>query len=322
MQIDLPKVAKKQGKPPTRLPPIGATKASQISLTVVASRGIRMVETTLRQNRAIFPGIKRNLAVDASTLCLQARKVPKRRAIHKTRPTLSIRGAQGESWWHLAGSAQATQAVPAGGVPTARRLVKDDLDEFALLMAQLRSELGHQEQQLTPLVSRIYVEEERRNRTRLGKTVQSRFGVPLEDLMSSNDVAAQIQAATQQSVALIKGLNAEVLKKVEYAVLDAAQQEQSVTTLSERLRETMGISRSRARLIAKDQTSKFNSTLNKVRQDQLGIDRYVWSTQLDERVRPLHENREGKVFSWNDPPSDGHPGFPPGCRCVAAPFVG
>jgi SPP1 gp7 family putative phage head morphogenesis protein len=321
MQIDLPKVAKKQGKPPTRLPPIGATKASQISLTVVASRGIRTVETTLRQNRAIFPGIKRNLAVDASTLCLQARKVPKRRATHKTRPTLSIRGAQGESWWHLAGSAQATQAVPAGGVPTARRLVKDDLDEFALLMAQLRSELGHQEQQLTPLVSRIYVEEERRNRTRLGKTVQSRFGVPLEDLMSSNDVAAQIQAATQQSVALIKGLNAEVLKKVEYAVLDAAQQEQSVTTLSERLRETMGISRSRARLIAKDQTSKFNSTLNKVRQDQLGIDRYVWSTQLDERVRPLHENREGQVFSWDDPPSDGHPGFPPGCRCVAAPYV-
>jgi SPP1 gp7 family putative phage head morphogenesis protein len=190
-----------------------------------------------------------------------------------------------------------------------------------LLMAQLRSELGHQEQQLTPLVSRIYVEEERRHRTRLGKTVQSRFGVPLEDLMSSNDVAAQIQAATQQSVALIKGLNAEVLKKVEYAVLDAAQQEQSVTTLSERLRETMGVSRSRARLIAKDQTSKFNSTLNKVRQDQLGIDRYVWSTQLDERVRPLHENREGQVFSWDDPPSDGHPGFPPGCRCVAAPYV-
>jgi SPP1 gp7 family putative phage head morphogenesis protein len=47
----------------------------------------------------------------------------------------------------------------------------------------------------------------------------------------------------------------------------------------------------------------------------------VWSTQLDERVRPLHENREGQVFSWDDPPSDGHPGFPPGCRCVAAPYV-
>jgi SPP1 gp7 family putative phage head morphogenesis protein len=316
MQIDLPKVAKKQGKPPTRLPPIGATKASEISLKLIANRGIRTVETTLRQNRTIYPGIKQELATDASTLCLQARKVPKRRAIPKTRPTLLTRGAQGESWWHLAASVSATQAAPEK-----RRVVKDDLDEFALLMAQLRSELGHQEQQLTPLVSRIYVEEERRHRTRLGKTVQSRFGVPLEDLMSSNDVAAQIQAATQQSVALIKGLNAEVLKKVEYAVLDAAQQEQSVTTLSERLRETMGVSRSRARLIAKDQTSKFNSTLNKVRQDQLGIDRYVWSTQLDERVRPLHENREGQVFSWDDPPSDGHPGFPPGCRCVAAPYV-
>jgi SPP1 gp7 family putative phage head morphogenesis protein len=282
MQIDLPKVAKKQGKPPTRLPPIGATKASEISLKLIANRGIRTVETTLRQNRTIYPGIKQELATDASTLCRQARKVPKRRAIPKTRPTLLTRGAQGESWWHLAASVSATQAAPE---------------------------------------KRRVVEEERRHRTRLGKTVQSRFGVPLEDLMSSNDVAAQIQAATQQSVALIKGLNAEVLKKVEYAVLDAAQQEQSVTTLSERLRETMGISRSRARLIAKDQTSKFNSTLNKVRQDQLGIDRYVWSTQLDERVRPLHENREGQVFSWDDPPSDGHPGFPPGCRCVAAPYV-
>ncbi len=44
---------------------------------------------------------------------------------------------------------------------------------------------------------------------------------------------------------------------------------------------------------------------------------YKWRTQKDNRVRKEHMEREGKVFNWDTPPFDGHPGEPYNCRCWA-----
>ena len=44
---------------------------------------------------------------------------------------------------------------------------------------------------------------------------------------------------------------------------------------------------------------------------------YKWYTQLANRVRPSHKEREGRIFSWDDPPEGGHPGEDFGCRCWA-----
>lgn len=75
----------------------------------------------------------------------------------------------------------------------------------------------------------------------------------------------------------------------------------------------------RARLIARDQISKYNGQLNQTRQTALGITKYRWVTVGDDRVRESHRSKNGKIFSWNDPPADtGHPGQDYQCRCVAA----
>ena len=66
------------------------------------------------------------------------------------------------------------------------------------------------------------------------------------------------------------------------------------------------VTESRAKLIARDQTSKMNGAFNEARQTSLGIDRYVWQTSGDERVREEHQANDGQVFSWNDPPATGH----------------
>ncbi len=44
---------------------------------------------------------------------------------------------------------------------------------------------------------------------------------------------------------------------------------------------------------------------------------YIWRTVGDGRVRSSHAERNGKVFSWEDPPEDGHPGEAYNCRCWA-----
>jgi SPP1 gp7 family putative phage head morphogenesis protein len=83
-----------------------------------------------------------------------------------------------------------------------------------------------------------------------------------------------------------------------------------------------GTVRSRARLIARDQVNKLNGQLTELRQNELGISRYTWRTMGDERVRETHAAKDGKVFSWDDPPADtGNPGEEIQCRCYAEPIL-
>lgn len=46
---------------------------------------------------------------------------------------------------------------------------------------------------------------------------------------------------------------------------------------------------------------------------------YIWRTRGDSKVRSSHRDRDGKIFSWDNPPEGGHPGEAPGCRCWAEP---
>lgn len=57
-----------------------------------------------------------------------------------------------------------------------------------------------------------------------------------------------------------------------------------------------------------------------------GLTKYVWTSQLDEIVRPGHARLEGTVQLWSAPPVTGddghraHPGEDRFCRCVAFPW--
>lgn len=75
----------------------------------------------------------------------------------------------------------------------------------------------------------------------------------------------------------------------------------------------------RARLIARDQISKYNGQLNQTRQTALGLSKYRWVTSGDDRVRKSHKANNGKIFSWDSPPATGHPGEDYQCRCIAQP---
>ena len=85
--------------------------------------------------------------------------------------------------------------------------------------------------------------------------------------------------------------------------------------ITKALAQALGRSQRKARIIARDQTHKLNSLLTRLRNEQLGVDAYIWRTMRDDRVRKAHADREGKVFRWQDPPPDGHPGYPINCRC-------
>ncbi len=59
--------------------------------------------------------------------------------------------------------------------------------------------------------------------------------------------------------------------------------------------------------------------LDKTRQQQFGVKKYIWRTAGDDKVRTSHAELEGKIFAWDE--NSIKPGEEPGCRCSAEPVL-
>ena len=160
------------------------------------------------------------------------------------------------------------------------------------------------------------VEISKYNESQFQKMNRSVFGIDLyQDEPWLED---QLKLFANQNAQLITGMTSQELERVAGIVERGLQQGERFTQIAEELQKSFGISHRRATLIARDQTSKLNSSLSKLRQQELGIEEYIWQTSGDERVRPTHRANDGKKFRWDKPPSKtGHPGHDVNCRCVA-----
>lgn len=122
---------------------------------------------------------------------------------------------------------------------------------------------------------------------------------------------------TRENAGLIKSIDERYFDDVRDTILEAVRTGRTTREVMASLQERYAVSRSRAELIARDQIGKLNGAITKQKQTRLGVTHYTWSTSLDARVRPEHRVREGRVFAWDAPPEDGHPGIAINCRCVA-----
>jgi len=133
-------------------------------------------------------------------------------------------------------------------------------------------------------------------------------------------LSAEYKTFTRENVSLIKSIPDQFFDKVERSIIKNVRQGALTKDIKAEILKNYDVSESRAALIARDQVGKFNGNLNQLRQTNVGVAKYIWSTSGDERVRDSHASKEGKTFSWNDPPSDtGHPGEDFQCRCSAIP---
>jgi SPP1 gp7 family putative phage head morphogenesis protein len=145
-------------------------------------------------------------------------------------------------------------------------------------------------------------------------------------LIGIGDVTANIEAEilsdwVTANVDLITRLNEEQIGKLQSLFLRSLHSGSRPAQIETEIRKITKGSVNRARLIARDQIGKLNGQLDRQKQTGAGVDSYVWRGALDARERPEHVAREGLVFSWADPPEDGHPGHPVACRCSAEPHL-
>jgi len=122
------------------------------------------------------------------------------------------------------------------------------------------------------------------------------------------------------NVARITSIEEMYFAELEARVEQAFREGWSTEKIAQQIQKRYGVSESRAAFIARDQVATLTGQLNKRRQQELGVDSYVWRTSEDERVRDSHRNNNGKSFKWDEPPAGtGHPGDDYQCRCNADP---
>lgn len=145
-------------------------------------------------------------------------------------------------------------------------------------------------------------------------------GTDIFPYLSGSDVQDEIAASIERNVSLIKGLSADLERRTGETVWREYLKQTPRREIGRMLSDQLGVGRSRANLIAKDQTLKLSAQLNQERQEQVGITQYVWRTAQDERVRPTHAERDGKIYEWEDD-SEIKPGEEINCRCTAQAYL-
>lgn len=161
------------------------------------------------------------------------------------------------------------------------------------------------------------------------RQVQAILGV---DVLPTAGLKYQASEFTRDSVALIRSVGEEFFQDLEADILQAMQGGARWEQLSSVIAERYGLSAKRANLIARDQMGTLVSKISQAKQQAAGATKYIWRTSEDERVvgapgnrnKPNmrhgdHYARNGKLFTWDRPPHDGHPGEAINCRCTAEP---
>ena len=110
------------------------------------------------------------------------------------------------------------------------------------------------------------------------------LGVDIAGLMNRESLGDYFDAAVEENVALIRSLSSGYFDDIQRQIMDGILRGDSVTTLTRNLQAVTGATYKRAALIARDQTLKITSDINRKRQISSGISRFRWSDSKDSRV--------------------------------------
>lgn len=192
-----------------------------------------------------------------------------------------------------------------------------DSIEQAFKNAKLKFNAVFNDEEYAKYADQIASKTNRYNKNNFDSNLKKILGINI--VASEPWLASQIKSFTKSNVALIKSIPEDAFSKLEQKVIRDITAGKLTKEISEDLQNTFDVTENRAALIARDQVGKFNGNLNELRQKSVGVEKYIWRTSMDERVRPDHAEREGEEFNWDNAPEDGHPGEPINCRCYAEP---
>jgi len=186
---------------------------------------------------------------------------------------------------------------------------------------------------LIPRVEHNLRSQNTQNRKNFASSFAKETGKNLTNIFERRNTQAELELRIAQNVDLITSLAERTKLNLTGMIIDqVSDQDFDARKIGKLIRKNNEVSERRARYIVRDQTHKLLSTINRLRLENLGVTHYRWRNSDDSRVRGNpnglypnarynHWTREGKEYAFSNPPADGNPGIPYGCRCVAEPII-
>lgn len=200
-------------------------------------------------------------------------------------------------------------------------------DELRRLFERVRVKTSEYTSRAAPVIAGRFVKA-CAEANRAAMNAQFRSVIKIDPFISNKGLEASMRTRLATNVELISSIPEKLIGQLETTVGPRVFSGVRVEETMKAIQERFDVSESRAQLIARDQTNKFNAQLTQERHEDLGIDSYVWSTSRDERVREDHAALDGETFSYDDPPvvdsksgATANPGEDYQCRCAALPRV-
>ena len=164
--------------------------------------------------------------------------------------------------------------------------------------------------------------------------VKDALGFEVNQKYYEENMEDMVQRWIHENVSKIQSIPSEYLTEVESIIRWGYETKQPKINIYRRLEKLIGLTRSKARMIAVDQMGSLNAQMTQYEHESAGVGKYKWITKRDSRVRDCHRALHGTVHKWSEPPamwymtkSRGivytgrfcHPGQDFGCRCTASP---
>ena len=167
-----------------------------------------------------------------------------------------------------------------------------------------------------------------------GDQVKEVLGQDISTKYYEEKMEDMVQQWIRENVSKITTIPNEYLAEVEAIIRWGYETKQPKVNVYRRLEKQIGLTKSKARMIARDQIGTLNAQMTRYEHESAGIGKYKWITKRDGRVRDMHRALHGTVHKWSEPVAEWymtksrgivytgryiHPGEGYGCRCTASP---
>lgn len=174
-------------------------------------------------------------------------------------------------------------------------------------------------------VSKAMIDDVNRRDLATWHTLTRGIGAQLRHDLRHTSVGHTMRGLMQEQVDLITSLPTKAAARVHKLALIGLESSSRGSEIKEMIMASGHVSAAHATLIARTETSRTASALNRTRSMQAGLTHYRWRTSDDGDVRPGHRAMEGQICEWANPPAvvendkimHFHPGEIWNCRCYA-----
>jgi len=150
------------------------------------------------------------------------------------------------------------------------------------------------------LVTQVFTRNDNRAKKIFYERVAKDIGIDPTSLLKKDGTKYDFNALVLETTQWAQKLRDETLEMYTANTLRSMTQGdtiESILTQFDRMKEKR---RDHAKFTARNQVANFNSIMNKTRAQKLGVTKAIWISSSDERTRPSHAQRDGKVFDLSE----------------------